>query len=632
MSLKDLIFGKPLATSQERAEHIGPVAGIPIFGLDALSSAGYGPEAALTILLPVGSLGIAYILPISSSIVVLLAILYFSYMQTIPAYPGGGGSYTVARENLGESAGLLAASALMIDYILTVAVGISAGVGALVSALPSLQPHTLSLCLGILLFIALINLRGLKEAGALFIYPTFLFVGCLLLTIVIGVFRALTSGGHPTPVVAPHAPSTAAVAVTGWLLLQSFSSGCTAMTGVEAVSNGVRAFRDPAVRNARIALTVIIAILAALLMGIAVLVKIYAIGATDPGQPGYESVLSQLLGAVAGKGIFYYVAITSILLVLSLSANTAFADFPRLCQSIARNGYLPKSFASRGRRLVFSQGIYALTFIAGVLLLVFKGVTDRLIPLYAVGAFLAFTLSQTGMVAHWKRSKGRHYFSMFLNGLGAFVTAITVLVVMVAKFVEGAWITLALIPLLFGLMKTIHRHYRRMDKEIALDKPLDLTHLVKPIAIVPVVGWNRITHKALRFALDVTPDVHVFHVQAEGDSPYLANHWKELVEAPAKRGGFPPPQLTIVKSPYRHVMNPILDFVKAQAEQNPDRHIAVIIPERILDRWYDYFLHNRRGTMLKTLLYFAGNEQIVVMNVPWYGSRARMTKSGREKP
>jgi len=404
------------------------------------------------------------------------------------------------------------------------------------------------------------------------------------------------------------------------------------MTGVEAVSNGIRAFREPAVRNARTALTVIIAILAVLLVGIAVLVKIYSIGATDPGQPGYDSVLSQLIGAVAGKGIFYYVAIASILLVLSLSANTAFADFPRLCQSIARNGYLPKSFASRGRRLVFSQGIYALTLIAGVLLLAFKGVTDRLIPLYAIGAFLAFTLSQAGMVAHWKRSKGRHYFSMFLNGLGAFVTAITVLVVMVAKFVEGAWITLALIPVLFGLMKAIHRNYLRMEKEIALNKPLDLTRLLKPIAIVPVLGWNRITHKALRFALDISPDVLALHVQAEGDSPYLANHWKDLVEAPAQRAGFPPPQLTIVKSPYRLVLTPILDFVTVQAEKNPDRHIAVIIPERILDRWYDYLLHNRRGTMLKAMLYFAGNEQIVVMNVPWYGSRAHMTKSGRGKP
>ena len=400
LPLRDFIFGKPLATSQERAEQIGPATGIPIFGLDALSSAGYGPEAALTILLPLGLLGAGYIVPISTSIVVLLAIVYFSYLQTIKAYPAGGGSYTVAHENLGESASLLAAAALMIDYILTAAVGISAGVGALVSAWPRLQPHTLSICIGILLFIALINQRGLREAGALFMLPTLVFIGSLLLTIGVGLVRSLAHGGHPVPVVAPHPLSPALVPVSAWLLMQSFASGCTAMTGVEAVSNGVMAFREPRVKNARTTLTIIIGILVVLLLGIAYVARTYSIGATDPGAPGYESVLSQLIGAVAGKGTFYYVAIASVLLVLSLSANTAFADFPRLCHAVAHNGYLPKAFATRGRRLVYSYGIYALTFVAGALLVVFKGVTDRLIPLYAIGAFLAFTLSQAGMVAH----------------------------------------------------------------------------------------------------------------------------------------------------------------------------------------------------------------------------------------
>jgi amino acid transporter len=614
-----LILGKPLRTSQERGEQIGPAAGIPIFGLDALSSAGYGPEAALTILLPIGILGATYIVPITGSIVVLLAIVYFSYMQTIPAYPGGGGSYTVARENLGESASLLAASALMIDYILTVAVGISAGVGALVSAFPRLQPHTLGLCLGILVFIAIINLRGLREAGVLFIAPTFVFVGTLVSTIVLGLVRALIHGGHPTPIVAPpHPVSSATVAVTGWLLLQSFASGCTAMTGVEAVSNGVRAFREPAVKNARITLTIIIAILMVLLLGIAFLARIYSVTATPPGDAGYESVLSQLLGAVVGKGIFYYISIASILLVLALSANTAFADFPRLCQAIARHGYLPKSFASRGRRLVFSQGIYALTFVAGVLLIVFRGVTDRLIPLYAIGAFLAFTLSQAGMVAHWKKTKGRHVLSMFLNGLGAVTTGITVCVVLVAKFVEGAWITLALIPVLFVLMKAVHRQYERMDADLTLSSSLDVAKLTEPIVIVPIEGWNRITQKAIRFALEISSHVHAIHVHMEGTSSKLAAQWKELVEEPAVRAGFPPLPLKIIPSPYRYVLNPIIEYVTAESKKHPDRHIAVIIPEKILDRWYQYLLHNRRGTLLKALLYFSGNPQIVVMNVPWY--------------
>lgn len=618
MSIIDFIFGRPLATSEERAEQIGPVRGIPIFGLDALSSAGYGPEAALTLLMPLGVLAPNYSIPISASIVILLAIVYFSYLQTIGAYPEGGGSYTVAHENLGESASLLAAAALMIDYVLTVAVGISAGVGALISAFPQLQSHTLSLCLGILILIAMINLRGLREAGALFMLPTILFIGTLLFTIVMGLVESLLHGGHPAPVVRPHPLSSPAIAVSAWLILQSFSSGCTAMTGVEAVSNGVRAFGEPRVKNAKITLTVIIAILMILLLGIAFLVKVYSIGATDPNQPGYDSVLSQLIAAVTGKGIFYYVSIASILFILSLSANTAFADFPRLCQAIARNGYLPKSFASRGRRLVFSQGVYALTLVAGVLLIIFGGVTDRLIPLYAIGAFLAFTLSQAGMVSHWRKAKGRHYFSMFLNGLGAFATAITVVVVMIAKFVEGAWITLALIPVLFTLMKWVHREYEGVEEEIELDKPLSLDHLRKPLVIVPVTGWNRITQKALRFALEISSDVQVVHVHAEDDTDNLCGNWKELVEQPVKRAGLPLPKLTVLPSPYRLVLTPIRDYIIQQAEQHPERQIAVVVPEKIQQRWYHYVLHNKRATALKALLYFGGNQQIVVMNVPWY--------------
>src|SRR5207302_6733168 len=298
MSFLDLLLGKPLASDEARAECIGVAAGIPIFGLDALSSAAYGPEAALTLLIPLGAAGIAYMVPISASIIILLAIVYFSYLQTIQAYPGGGGSYTVARENLGESASLLAAAALMIDYILVVAVGISAGVGALTSALPRLQPHTLTLCLVILAIIALINLRGLREAGKLFMAPTCLFVASLLAMIAIGVVRSLANGGHPVPVVAPPRPPAPHTVVTTWLLLQSFASGCTAMTGVEAVSNGVKAFREPGTKNARITLSIIIATLMVLLMGIAYLVKVYTVVATNPDQSGYESVLSQLLGAV----------------------------------------------------------------------------------------------------------------------------------------------------------------------------------------------------------------------------------------------------------------------------------------------------------------------------------------------
>src|SRR3984893_2846937 len=417
MNLLDLLVGKPLKTSEERAEQIGPAAGVPIFGLDALSSAAYGPEAALSLLIPLGILGVQYMIPISSAIIALLIIVYFSYRQTIAAYPTGGGSYTVARFNLGSFWGLLAAAALLADYILTAAVGISAGVGALVSAAPRLLPHTLILCLAILLIVTLINLRGVKEAGIAFMMPTYLFVGSLGIMIIGGVVRVILSGGHPSPVTPlPQAPIQMQTAGL-WLLIRVFASGCTALTGVEAVSNGVRAFKEPAVKNAQKTLTIIIIILAFLLAGISYLVKVYGIVATDPGRPGYQSVLSMLLAAVFGKGVFYYVAIASILLVLSLSANTAFADCPRLCRAISQNNYLPNGFAQRGRRLVYTHGIVVLAVLTAVILTVFNGVTDRLIPLYAVGAFLAFTLSQAGMVRHWWKLRGPHWIKFaMVNG------------------------------------------------------------------------------------------------------------------------------------------------------------------------------------------------------------------------
>jgi amino acid transporter len=520
---------------------------------------------------------------------------------------------------LGESAGLLAASALMIDYILVVAVGISAGVGALVSAVPRLQPHTLGLCLLILIIIAIVNLRGVREAGKIFMIPTYLFVATLGATIVLGLVRALVSGGHPTQMATPR-PLHASMAVAStWLILQAFANGCTAMTGVEAVSNGVRAFKEPTVKNARITLTVIIGLLILLLGGIAYLSRIYQIGATDPGQPGYESVLSQMIGAVAGKGIFYFVSIASILFVLALSANTAFADFPRLCQAIAVNRYLPGSFASRGRRLVFSNGIYVLTFLSGILLIVFGGVTDRLIPLFAVGAFLAFTLSQAGMVQHWRRVGGRGAFqSMFWNGLGAAATLVTVLVVLIAKSVEGAWIMLV-IPTFMLLMKAVHREYIRIGSEIHSEAPLNLINLSPPLVIVPIRGWSRVTKKALRFAMELSPDVTAVQIEVTpGDCEDVRGVWQQGAVEPARKVGRPVPRLEIISSPYRRILTPLLNFVIRKAEAHPDRQIAIVIPEMVQDRWFNYVLHNQRASALKAMLYLFGNPQIMVVNVPWY--------------
>ena len=618
MSFLDLLLGKPLANWEERGERIGPVAGIPIFGLDALSSAAYGPEAALTILIPLGVLGVAYIVPVSIAIILLLTIVYFSYRQTIDAYPNGGGSYTVARENIGARAGLLAAAALLIDYVLTASVGISAGVGALVSAVPSLLPHTLMICLGILLVITIVNLRGVKEAGAVFMIPTYLFLGTLLIAILIGLVKTLIAGGHPIPVAAPPKIPAAAATVGAWLLLKAFASGCTALTGVEAVSNGVAAFREPTSPNARKTLGVIIGLLIILLAGIAWLVKAYHIAATDPGAPGYQSVLSMLVAAVMGRGAFYYVTIASILMVLALSANTAFADLPRLCRLIALDGYLPRSLANRGRRLVFSEGIVVLALLTGALLIIFGGVTDRLIPLFAIGAFLAFTFSQAGMVFHWKRTGGPHARRfMFINGLGALVTGITVVVVLVAKFVAGAWITMLLIPGILILMYAVRRHYEHVSVEVADSSPLDLTHFRPAQVVVPIERWSAVAKKALLFALSISPEVIGVHVECEW-TDQLKKEWQEFVEKPVQELGLAAPKLAIVPSPFRYVSSPIVDYILGLQKKDPDRQLAVIIPELVERHWYYYFLHNQRAAVLKTLLYVKGSQRIAVVNVPWY--------------
>ena len=619
MKLYDLLFGKPLRSSEEAGEKLGPVGGLSVFGLDALSSAAYGPEAALTLLIPLAAAGIAYMVPITASIIILLVIVYFSYRQTITAYPTGGGSYTVARQNLGDFSGLLAAAALMIDYVLTAAVGISAGVGALVSAVPSLQPHTLPICLVILLLITIVNLRGVRETGAVFIVPTYLFVGTMLVTLMLGLGKTLAAGGHPVPVVAPpHLPLPIA-AVSIWLLLKAFSSGCTAMTGVEAISNGVKAFREPLVKSAQRALTAIIAILIVLLAGIAFLVRAYHIGATDPGAAGYQSVLSQLTAAVAGQGVFYYIPMGSILLVLALSANTAFADFPRLGRALAEDGFLPQGFALLGRRLVYSQGIWALAVLCAALLILFGGVTDRLIPLFAVGAFLAFTLSQAGMVAHWRRTGGEgSRRSMFINGLGSAATATTVIVVTVAKFVEGAWVTVLLIPAIMILMINIRRHYRQVEAEVANPVPLDLRDLRDPLVVVPILSWNRIARKGLRFALTLSSEVQAVHVDCEKDRGNFLQTWDRNVEEPAKQAGRVAPRLIVLTSPYRFVISPILDYILELERTNPERQIAVLIPELVERHWYHYFLHNQRAELLRALLLAKGNQRTVLVNVPWY--------------
>jgi amino acid transporter len=507
----------------------------------------------------------------------------------------------------------------MIDYMLTAAVGISAGVGALISARPSLQPHTLSLCLGILVLLTLVNIRGLRDAGAIFVAPTYLFIASLLIVIVVGVVRVLISGGHPTPVVAPpHLPAATAM-VSLWLILKVFASGCTAMTGVEAVSNGVMAFREPTTKNAQKTLTIIIALLIALLAGIAFLCRAYGVGATDPEGSGYQSVLSQLISAVMGRGIFYYVSIASILLVLALSANTAFADFPRLTRAIALRDYLPHVFLLRGRRLLYSHGIYALVGLTASLLILFGGVTDRLIPLYAIGAFMAFTLSQAGMVMHWFKNRGAGWgLRMAVNGFGAFATGVTLLVVLVAKFAAGAWVTALLIPVLITIMVSVRRHYRGVDQETKLEAPIALSDIAEPIVVIPVDRWSKITEKGMRFALMLSSEICAVHVDCEEDEESICRMWETNVAGPLRAAGLAAPELVLLHSPYRFVIQPLVDYVLEVERKNEHRQVAVLVPELVVSHWYQNLLHNQRASVLKFMLLVKGNQRVLVINIPWY--------------
>jgi len=619
MRLLELLLGRPLRSDEEAVERIGVLTAIPVLGLDALASASYGPEAALTVLLPLGVTATIWIRPITLAIVGVLAVVALSYAQTIPAYPNGGGSFTVAKENLGRKPGLLAAAALCTDYVLNVAVAISAGIGAIASAEPRLLPHTLPLCLGVLALLMIVNLRGVRESGLAFLAPTYLFVASLLFTLGLGAWKTVLADGHPTPVVPPPRLPPVAAAASLWLLARAFASGSTALTGVEAVSNAVPIFREPKVHRARRTLGAMTAILMVLLLGISLLSQAYGIGATEPGKPGYQSVISQMVGAVTGRGWFYFLTMGAVFSVLTLSANTSFADFPRVCRLLALDEYLPPGFAHRGRRLVYSRGIVALAVIAAALLIGFGGITDRLIPLFAVGAFLAFTMSQLGMVMHWRRTGGpgaRR--SLILNAAGALATSVTLVVIIVSKFTEGAWLTVVVIPLLVAGFSYIRRYYDRVWGELGDPSPLDLSNLARPIVVVPLLRLDRVARKGLRFALSLTDDVRAVQVLTEDMMiEDLRSRWPDLVERPARAAGLRPPQLVVIPSEYREFFGPFLDYLRGLSAIEPDRPISVLVPELVRRRWYHFFLESR-ATILKALVLLEGGPQISVIDCPWY--------------
>jgi hypothetical protein len=407
---------------------------------------------------------------------------------------------------------------------------------------------------------------------------------------------------------------------SAWLVIRAFASGCTAMTGVEAVSNAVPIFREPRVRMAQRTLTAIIAILLGLLIGIGALCRAYGIAATPPGTAGYQSVLSMLVAAVFGRGALYYATMAAIVAVLALSANTSFADFPRLCRLLAEDRYLPEAFAERGRRLVFSTGIIVLAVLAAALLIGFGGITDRLIPLFAIGAFLAFTLSQAGMVMHWKRTGGRrarHF--MAINGAGAVATGATLAIVGISKFAEGAWLTVFVVPLLVMFFVRVHRHYRKVAAQVATIEPMEMPDRVDPVVVLAAASWNKVTQQGLKFALRLSDDIYVVQVKTEtASTEELSDNWELLIANPARKNRIAQPKLAILSSPYREFLRPFVTFVQRLEAEHPDRDIAIVIPDLVISHWYQGLLHNNRAAFLRMVLRAQCSDRVVVIETPFH--------------
>ena len=643
MSLKSLLLGRRLANREADAGKIGAYEAVPAMGLDGLSSASYGPEAMLTVLAALGTAGLVAVQPITWLILLLLAILCLSYWQTIAAYPSNGGSYTVARENLGSGAGLLAATALMVDYILNVAVGISAGAGALISAVPSLHRYTLPICLAVLAIVTLVNLRGTKESGLALAVPTYVFVITLLAMLAAGVWAAWSTGGHPVPVVAPAHPSAATEGLTLWLVLRAFAAGCTAMTGVEAVSNGVGAFKDPAVRYAHRTLVTICLTLGVLLLGIAFLAQAYGVTAMDQTADDYQSVVSQLAAAVWGRGWFYYVTIASVLAVLCLSANTSFVGFPRLCRLVASDGYLPRAFAIPGRRLVYTAGVVFLSASAGALLVAFDGITDRLIPLFAVGAFLSFTLSQAGMAQHWRQRLGERaaWLRLGINGVGALATGAALVTILLAKFTEGAWLNLVVIPAALMLLHLIRGYYRDGERQVLVGsrRAVDLRDHGPPLVVIPMQRWDSMARRAVQLAARLSPDVLALHL-TDLEGPDATKHeallrleWARFVARPAAAAGLPAPRLAVETSPYRSLLGPLLRTVDTLKNRCPGRPVIVMLSELSGGRWWEAALHTRRTKKLRRQVLHHGGLDVSVLVVPWQLTSAKTaTTLAEEEP
>lgn len=598
--LKRLLLGTPLPTERARHERLSKVLGLAVFSSDALSSVAYATEEILLILVIAGSLALAISWPIALAIVALLVIVATSYYQTIHSYPSGGGAYTVSRENLGVQAGLVAGAALMIDYVLTVSVSIAAGVAAITSAFPVLLPERVPLCLLAILVITLVNLRGVKESGTIFAIPTYIFVVSFALMVLTGMVEYLLYGA-PEPS-APPAPATHAL--TWFLVLRAFASGCTALTGVEAISNGVQAFRPPESRNASLTLIWMTAILATLFVGITFLANHYHI----TPQEG-ETVVSQLAREVFNEGILYYILQAATAAILIMAANTSYADFPRLSSLLARDGYLPRQMINLGDRLVFSNGIFILGLLSALLIILFGGSTHALIPLYAVGVFLSFTLSQAGMVKHWLRDRPRGWQrGIVINSVGAISTAAVLTVITTTKFTHGAWIVLALLPSVVFIFGRIHKHYRLVNAQITLRHFPAIQPISKHTVVVPVSGLYRQLLPAWQYARALSDDVRALYVDLNPEATAtLQAAWDKW---------HPDLPLVVLSSPYRSIVQPLIHYIEELQREHPAQIVTVVLPEFVPAKWWQHILHNQTALQIKASLLF--KRGVVVTSVTYH--------------
>ena len=598
--LKRWVVGPPMPLAQARHERLTKRVALAVFSSDALSSVAYATEEILLVLVLAGAAAAHLTVPIALSITALLVIVAISYQQTIYAYPSGGGSYIVARANLGTVPGLIAAAALLVDYVLTVSVSVAAGVAAITSAFPELTTHKVALGVLCVAGIAMANIRGVRESGRIFAVPTYVFIVSFRLLVAVGVYRLLTGTLPP----AAPAPVASTEALTWFLVLRAFSSGCTAMTGTEAISNGIPAFRPPESRNAAITLGFMALILGTLFVGITVLASALGILPAES-----ETVVSQIARRLFGTGLFYYLIQASTALILVLAANTSFADFPRLASLLARDRFVPRQFASLGERLVFSNGILVLAGFAALLIVIFGGDTHALIPLYAVGVFISFTLSQAGMVRHWWAKLGsgwRH--RLVINGVGAVTTGVVAVVIAVTKFTHGAWIVVLVIPILVASFLAMRRHYEEVALGLSLegfDSPPEFQHTV----LVLIGDVHRGVVRAIQYARTLAPTAAVRAVYVETDPAQTAR----LEEKWARWGlGVP---LVVLTSPYRSLLRPLLDYIDHIQSRGDDQMVTVVLPEFLPRRWWQHILHNQTALLVKGALLFRRN--LVVADVPY---------------